>query len=234
MSLPTLNSPKYTLQIPSTKKTVEYRPFLVKEEKILLIAQESENNVQIVNAMKDVIEACTFNKINANDLTSFDLEYVFIKLRAKSVGENSKISVLCKSCNHAHDHLVDLDSLEVNFEGVLPSRIMLTDTVGINMRYISVKDMTSLSAVQEKNNDLVTETIIASIDSIFDADKIYPTDESTREELETFINSLNRSQMSKIEKFISAIPKLQHTVKFKCSKCDVNNDITLSGAQSFF
>lgn len=234
MSLPKISSPKYTLQIPSTKKTVEYRPFLVKEEKVLLIAQESENNVQIVNAMKDVIEACTFNKIDADSLTSFDLEYVFIKLRAKSVGENSTISVLCKSCEHPHEHTVNLDELEVNFEGVLPSRIMLTDTVGINMKYISVKDMTVLSAVQEKNNDLVTETIIASIDSIFDAEKIYPTDESTREELETFINSLNRSQMSKIEKFISAIPKLQHAVTFTCSKCNAPNETVLSGAQSFF
>ena len=234
MALPTISSPKYTLQIPSTKKTVEYRPFLVKEEKILLIAQESGDNSQIIKAMKDVVSECTFSKVNVDSLTSFDLEYIFIKLRTKSVGENSNINIKCDKCSEPNEYAINLDEIEVDFSGTENSRIMITDTVGVNMKYVSVADMEILSNVQDNKGDLILNTVIASIDSIFDSEKIYPTSESTTVELETFINSLNRTQMAKIEKFIATIPKLQHTASFKCSSCKCENSTVISGAQSFF
>jgi len=234
MALPILESPKYTVEIPSTKKAIEYRPFLVKEEKILLMAQESQESREMLNAMKDIIRACTFEKVDVNVLTSFDLEYIFLKLRSKSVGEISSVNIKCSACEVPNPVDINLDEVVVKFDDSVSKTIMITDSVGVNMRYIRVKDMGALTDDKKSQSDLINEVVIASIESIFDADKVYPSENSSKAELIVFINSLNRSQMQKIEAFIAAVPSLKETVKFKCKGCGHDNTLELSGTQSFF
>jgi hypothetical protein len=235
MALPTLESPKYSIRLPSTGKTIEYRPFLVKEEKILLIAQESGNSREMLAAMKDIIKVCTFNKIDPNQLTSYDLEYLFLKLRAKSVGETSTIKIKCEKCETFTPVEVNIDEVGVEEVPDEPVNIMLNDTVGITMRHIRVKDL-GLLTDKKGQADLVTETVIASIASIFDAAVVYPTDEAKKDELVTFVNSLNRGHMKQIEEFIASTPKVKCDVKFVCSceTCKHENEVKLSGIQSFF
>ena len=234
MALPTLQSPKYTVEIPSNKKVIEYRPFLVKEEKIMLMAQESQDSREMLQAMKDIINACTFDKVDITTLTSFDLEYIFLKLRSKSVGEISNVKIECTECKSPHDLQINLDDIKVNINPDAISTIMLTDTIGVNLRYIRVKDMALLSDDTKNQSEIIEDVIIASMESIFDDTAVYPTDTSTRAELQTFINSLNRAQMAKIETFIAETPKLEEKINFKCKKCSHQNDIVLSGIQSFF
>lgn len=234
MPLPILESPKYNITIPSTGKIVEIRPFLVKEEKILLIAQESGENSQMISAMKDIITACTFQKVNPDDLTTFDLEYIFLKLRSKSIGENTTISVKCKECDHKTNVSVNLDEINVITPNEVEKTIMLTSTIGVNMRYIKTRDISKLTNTDKKETDLITDIIISSIESIFDESKVYLTDNSNREELVTFVNSLNHEQLNKLQKFIESAPKLEKDIAFTCSSCKCKNDIKLSGIQSFF
>lgn len=235
MSLPVISTPKYSLVLPSTGKTISYRPFLVKEEKVLLIAQESDNQGQIINAIKDVIYACTFGAVEPNKLASYDLEYIFLKLRAKSVGENASIGLKCKECETVNYIDVNLDELELTKNKDISSRVMLTDDVGVNLKHISVDSMTQIAARKNANvADTMIDTVIACIDSIFDSSQIYPAENSTRAELEAFVQSLNRSQMQKIEEYIASAPKIEHVATFKCSKCTCENSTLLSGIQSFF
>lgn len=234
MPLPTLEAPKYSIKIPSTGKTVEYRPFLVKEEKILLIAQESGETSQMISAMKDIISACTFDKINPNDLTTFDLEYIFLKLRTKSIGEESNILVKCSSCDHKNSVSLNLDDISVNIPTNVEKTIMLTSKVGVNMRYIKAKNIAHLTDSSKSEGDLITDILVASIEAIFDESKVYSTDDTPKEELVAFINSLNREQLNKLQKFIESSPKLEKTVEFKCTSCKTENKISLSGIQSFF
>jgi hypothetical protein len=234
MPLPTLESPKYLLTIPSSGKTVEYRPFLVKEEKILLLAQEGENDKSITNAIKDIVKACTFDVVNPDELTSFDLEYIFLKLRAKSVGEVSEVRCKCEKCETLNNVSINIDEIEVSWPKEKQEKnIMLTDKIGITLNYIKVKDIQNEDA-NKSQTDTIMDTIIAMIDTIFDQNGVYKKEDSTTEELTTFINSLNRSQMEKIEKFIVNSPKLTHQVKFKCTQCKTENELVLSGTQSFF
>jgi hypothetical protein len=234
MPLPILESPKYNITIPSTGKIVEIRPFLVKEEKILLIAQESGENSQMISAMKEVISACTFQKINPDELTTFDLEYIFLKLRAKSVGENTTLSIKCNDCDHKTNVTVNIDEITVLMPEKVEKTIMLTKDIGVNMRYIKTKDIISVTSPDKSDSDILTELIIASIEAIFDESKIYPTENSNKDELVTFINSLNREQLNKIQKFIESTPKLEKDIAFTCSSCKCKNSLTLSGVQSFF
>jgi hypothetical protein len=234
--LPIIEAPKYSTRIPSSGKSVTYRPFLVKEEKILLIAQESESTADMILAMKDIIRACTFNAIDPDELTSYDLEFLFLKLRAKSVGETSRVKIKCEKCDTYNEVEVNLDDISIAPISSEPVTIMLNDTVGIQMRHIRVRDLTSLSDKQKNQGDIFIDTVIASIHSIFNVDNVYLTDETSHDELVTFVQSLSRVHMKKIEEFISATPKVELEVEFTCfnEECKHQNKITLSGAQSFF
>jgi hypothetical protein len=240
MPLPILQSPKYEVKIPSTGKKVTYRPYLVKEEKILMIAMESGDQKQILNAMKEVISNCSFGKIEADSLCTFDLEYIFLKLRSKSVGETSKIKIKCEKCETSTSIEINLDSIEIDMTNRPESNIKLTDDVGVTMSWPKMKAATELAVSNEKESDSkvgsAIDVIISCIDSIYDKTKVYKSSEQTKEEMMQFIDSLNQSQFAKIQEFIEAMPKLEHLAKFKCSdpKCGHQNEITLSGMQNFF
>lgn len=229
MALPILDTPKYDIKIPSSGKVIEYRPFLVKEEKILLMAQEAEDQTGVIKAIKELVRACTFDKVNPDDLTSYDLEYLFIKIRSKSVGETAEVSIKCKDCDEHVGVTINLDDIVAPIVSKDPVSIMLSDTVGITMRHIRIKD---IEKIANSENQTIS-TIIASIHSIFDESSVYATDDTSYEELENFVQSLSRKHIAKIEEFISSSPKVEHTIKFTCSKGH-ENEITLSGIQSFF
>ena len=234
MSLPILIAPKYTLTIPSTGKPIAFRSFLVKEEKILLLAQESENSTEIIDAMKNIVKSCTFDTVDPDTLSTFDLEYIFLKLRAKSVGELTEVNCKCSKCEAYTKTTLNIDEIKFDLDPKKDKVIMLTPEIGLTMRYIQVRDMHTLMADTQEKTDVITDIIIASIANIFDAAGVYPADQTSREEMETFINSLNRQQMKLIETFISEAPKLTHDIKFKCKSCKEDNVLTLVGAQSFF
>lgn len=240
MPLPILESPKYEVKIPSTGKKVSYRPYLVKEEKILMIAMESQDQNQILGAMKEVISNCTFGKIDADTLCTFDLEYIFLKLRAKSVGETSKVKIKCEKCETSTAVEINLDEVEIDMAGRPSANIKLTDKVGVTMSWPKMKAATNLVVSGEKPNDSkvssAIDVIVSCIDSIYDEAKVYKSSEQTKAEMMQFIDSLNQAQFSKIQAFIEAMPKLEHVAKFKCSnaKCGHQNEITLSGMQNFF
>lgn len=233
MNLPKLETPKYELIVPSTGKSVSYRPFLVKEEKILLIAQESENEAALINAMKDIIASCTFGELSAGSLTAFDLEYIFIKIRSKSVGEESEIGIKCNSCGMMNTVVVNLDEIELPKVKPLPKKIQLTETIGIIPRHISVDKLAEISKAQNEG-DTVIKTIAGAIESIYDEKDVYPVDEATESDVVEFVESLNKDHIEKIESVISGAPEVAKTVQFTCSKCGEKNTTTLKGLQNFF
>ena len=237
MALPRIEAPKYSVKIPSTGKTFQYRPYLVGEEKILMIAMESENQAQILQAIKDVVKACTFDKIEPDKLCTFDLEYLFLKLRAKSVGEISKVGLKCEKCDKATTVEINLDEIAVKTDDLPSSRIKLTETIGVTMTWPKVKLIDQLEGANKDSKlDNITDIVLSCIDNIFDDKKVYPADEQTREELVEFLDSLNQSQFAKIQEYIEKMPKLEHTIQFDCTNKDCNhhNTLTISGMASFF
>ena len=235
MALPMMSTPVYNMTVPTSGVSVRYRPFLVKEEKILLLAQESNDQKEIMNAIRDVVGACTYGTVKANTLTSFDLEYIFLKLRAKSVGEIVDIKCKCASCETYNPVQVNLDTVEVTYPTAkVDNKIMLTDKVGVVLRHIRVDDLNTIGLDENVNVETVTNMIIASIESIFDESAVYPAEQSSHAELKEFVNSLSRAQISKIEAYIENTPKVQHEISFTCKKCKTDNKQTLTGTQSFF
>lgn len=232
MALPTIESPKYQLTIPSTGEMVEYRPFLVKEEKILMIAQEANTQAAMTSALKDIIKACTFAAVDLYSLTMYDLEYIFLNLRAKSVGETTEISIKCGECDEYVKTQIDLTTVEVkNLDNKIDDKIQLTDTVGITLKAPGLKEMER--ATRTKTTSVITESIASVLDTIYDAEEVYPIADTNQKELETFIDSLSHPQLEKIQEWILQIPRLEHTVKITCPNGHTT-ERTLSGLSDFF
>tara|TARA_B110000503_G_scaffold142212_1_gene238271 strand:+ start:280 stop:981 length:702 start_codon:yes stop_codon:yes gene_type:complete len=232
MALPIISVPKYSVTIPSTGISVVYRPYLVKEEKILMIAMESEDQTQILGAVKEIIAACTFDKVKTESLALFDLEYIFLKLRSKSVGEVSKIGLKCKECETSNEILIDLDTIEVQGLDNINYTIMVNDNIGMKLRYPTVKDASILS--KYTGVEAAMKTMIACIENIFDENKVYPAKDSTPKELEQFIDSLNSEQFKKLQVFFERMPVLSHKVGYTCSKCSTVNELVIKGLANFF
>lgn len=234
MGLPIVATPKYEVKIPSTGQTVEYRPFLVKEEKILLLANETKNEREQVRAMKEAIKSCTFEKVDVDKLAPFDIEYLFLKLRAKSVGETVEVSVSCDDgCKETQKVTVNLDDIEVKFNPQFTNRIQLSDSVGVLMRYPSYEDMFKLSEAQKKEDPaLVMEFVANCIDIIYDKSEVYKTVEYSTKEVVDFLEQLSQMSLRKIMNFFEYMPVVQKTVKYDC--CGKEKEVTLKGAQSFF
>ena len=232
MPLPTLESTKYVTTIPSTGKEVEYRPFLVKEEKLLMIAQESEDETQILNAMKDIVSACTFNKLKPDDCTLYDIEYLFLQLRIKSIGETSMLSVKCGKCGKYNDVQIDLTKIKVVFpKKKIDPTIKLNDTVGVTLKPLTLKSSSKVTGTDE---EIFNQAIIESIDTIFDEDNVYDINDVTEKELVEFIDSMSHDNLEAIQEYISNQPELKHTIKFKCKHDGYENKLELKGIASFF
>lgn len=238
MALPQLNTVKYDMVIPSTGQQVKYRPFVVREEKILLTSLESGDATQITNAMRDIVEVCTFKEVNVKSLAMFDLEYIFLKLRSKSVGEKAEITIKCSNeeCGHMNPVTIDLDAVELQGDPTAKATIALTDEVGVSLNYPTVQRLEDVmkGSTPENQIDLVIGMLAASIESIYDASSVYPAVDSTPQELIDFIDSLNKEQFTKLQDFFENFPKLKEEVKFTCEKCGTQNDQVLEGLNDFF
>ena len=232
MPLPKLETSKYITQLPSTKEEIEFRPFLVKEEKLLMIAQESEDEVQILKAMKDIIHACTFGKVNTEECTMYDIEYLFLQLRIKSVGEESIIRLKCDECGKYSEVSVDLTKIEVVFpKEEIPNTIQLSDSIGLTLKPLTLKASEKLTGSDE---EIFNQAIIQVIDTIYDNESVYDKNDVSEQEMIEFIDSMSHSHLEAIQKYIENQPELKHTVEFKCKHDNHENKVELKGIASFF
>ena len=237
MALPiVLNSAKYEVELPISKTTVEYRPYLVKEEKILMMAMESGDPKGILIAVQDIIEACTNGAVKAKTLPTTELEFLFLKLRAKSVGERVTIGYECSSCETQNDIEINLDEVEISGGEDIQktTKIMLTDKVGMTMRYPTANDMNRVVASKGSELENTFVLIQACIDSIFDENGIYHAKDLEKDDINKFVDSLSSVQFGKIRSFFEKMPKLRKDISFTCTKCGTKNDLVLEGLQSFF
>ncbi len=232
-TLPKLDTPTYTTVLPSTGESIEYRPFLVKEEKILMIAQESNDNAAMIKALKNIIRSCTEGQVDPSKCTVYDIEFLFLQFRAKSVGETAPIRLKCEECGEFTEVEIDLSEVEVQYPENKPeNNIKLTDKVGIKLKEVSVDEVETLSG--ETNSKNFNKAIAAVIDVIYDDDNVYNVKETSAKEVSEFIDTLNHHHLEKIQNFIENQPMLKHIVKFKCEKCGHENEVELVGLQSFF
>ena len=239
MSLPKLNVPVYETVLPSTEKVIKYRPFLVKEEKVLLTAMEDGKTETIMNAVKQVLKNCIQSKIDLDKLPTFDLEFLFLRLRAKSVGEEVTIGLKpwgCPQnngelCNKTTEVKVNLEEIKVIKDEKHTSKIMLDDNVGIKMRY---PDISKIDSDMGDNFETGMKMVKDSIDMIFTSEETHERDTISETELNDFIDSLNTEQFGKIREFFDTMPQLKHTAKYTCSTCGEEKETTITGLNSFF
>lgn len=231
MSLPRLDVPTYDLILPSTGKTVKYRPFLVREHKILLMLKDSSKD-EIIKIIEEIIDNCTYQTLPVKDLPSFDLEYIFCKLREKSIGEITELSVNC-ACGNSIPYNMDLRTLEVARYPDHDSKIMLTDKIGIQMKYPKFKD--TLSVFLTGETEKILDLIIDSIAAIYTTDGSYQEiDDDNKAELIEFANTMTKNQFEKLENFFLTMPKLTHDIEVTCDQCNAVTKTTLEGLQNFF
>ena len=240
MALPVMSTPTYTLVIPSNKKSVKYRPFLVKEEKAILIAQQSEDMVTMVDTLKSVIKSCILDKIDPDELATFDLEYIFTQIRAKSVGETIELLFPC-DVDHGEQNdkakvkiLIDLTKIDVETpEGHNP-KIELFNDVGVMMKYPTIEIMSKLEKTDTDDLDNIFDIIADCINYIYEGDKIHYAKEQKKEELIEFLGNLNSQQFMLVQEFFSTMPRIKKDVEYDCPICGKHHNKTLEGMQSFF
>ena len=236
MALPKLGYPTYELELPSTGKTIKYRPFLVKEEKVLLLALESKDEKQVIGAVKDLIKNCVITRIKVESLPSFDLEYLFLKIRGASIGENITLTVTCQDDNETTvEANININDVEIFKPEGHDKKIMFDDKTGLVMKYPSMKEFVDREFLQkEMKTEEVYGFIADSIDQIFDDEEVYDSSTTTKKEFRTFVDSLTTKQFEKIQKFYETSPKLSHTFKVVNPKTGKESSYTIEGLQSFF
>ena len=230
MALPKVATPKYSLKLPSDGRMIQYRPFLVKEEKILLMAVESENEKEIIEAVKTIIGNCLETEgVDINDLPVFDIEYLFLNLRSKSVGETVKLKLKCEKCENECLVGVNLSEVDITKTEGHDTKIQLTNEIGIIMKYPTFG---IAETPDVKSNPI--KVVNLCIDKIYDSKSVYGAKDSTDEELDEFIDSLSHEQFQKIQGFFETMPKMKKEIKFKCDKCEDDNSIVVESLQDFF
>tara|TARA_B100000945_G_scaffold296765_1_gene275295 strand:- start:304 stop:1041 length:738 start_codon:yes stop_codon:yes gene_type:complete len=237
MALPVVETPRYELTLPSTDLKVQYRPFLVKEEKILFMALESGDEQEMQNATKDILKQVTFNKIDVEQLPTFDVEYIFLQVRAKSVGEIAKFKIICPDDKETYGEVeVDVSKVEVQVDDKHTNNVVLDEKrkLGVVMKYPNMKVLYSTSNIKEMKYDDIMKLVIGCVDYIYEGEKNYPTKESTTEELQSFFENLSQDQFVSMRKFFESMPRLRHTTKVKNPKTGIESTVTFSGLQDFF
>jgi len=236
MALPKLTTPTYELEVPSTDEKLKYRPFLVREEKILLIALESGKSEDIITAIKDIVTECTYGKIDLGKMPMFDVEYIFLNIRAKSVGEVSTLKLLCPDDKETYVNVdIDLSEIMVQVDEGHNPKIELTDEMGMIMTYPTI-DSLSATGVTDITADNMLDVISACILQIYDkkGEEVFETKDQTKKEISEFVESLNTKQFADVQKFFDTMPKLKHTVELENPKTGVKSEIVLQGLNDFF
>ena len=238
MPLPKIATPTYELELPSTEQTVKYRPFLVKEEKLLVLALETEDTKQITTAIKTVLKSCVLTKgIKVEQLPTFDIEYLFLNIRGKSVGEELEVKVICPDDEKTEVPItIDLDEVKVQKSGEHNNQLKLDDTLMMEMRYPSLDQFikNNFDFKDENQMEQSFDLIGSCIDKIYNEDEVWATADCTKKEVKEFLESMNSSQFKDIEKFFETMPKLSHTIKVKNPKTKVESEVVLEGLASFF
>ena len=236
MALPKIDVPIYELTVPSTDEKIKYRPFLIKEEKILLIAMESGENEDIVQSVKQIVSECTFNKLKLGNMPMFDVEYIFLQIRSKSVGEVSKLKILCRDDGETYANVeVDLTEIEVQVNDDHTNKIELTDEMGVIMKYPTI-DSFSTAGISDITPENMLDVIVACIDKIYDkkGEEVYDSKDSSKKELMDFVEGMNTTQFQDVQAFFDSMPKLRHEITVVNPKTKNENIVALSGLNDFF
>ena len=238
MPLPKIATPTHELVLPSTGKKIKYRPFLVKEEKILILALESEDQKQITNAIKSTLKSCIQTRgVKVEDLPTFDIEYIFLNIRGKSVGESIDVLITCPDDNETQvEHKIYIDEIKVEKDKKHNRDIKLDHALTLRMKYPSLTQFISNNFNPSSEDNLETSMSIISscIDVVYSEDESWAASDCTKKELDEWLETLNTSQFKEIESFFETMPKLTHTVKVKNPKTNVESEVTMEGLQSFF
>jgi hypothetical protein len=238
MPLPKIATPIYELEIPSLKKKIRYRPFLVKEEKILIIALESEDSKQIANAVKNVITNCILSKgIKVEDLSTFDIEYLFLNIRGKSVGETVDVLITCPDDGTTQVPIsINLDEINVEVDPKHSRDIKLDDSLTLRMRYPSMTEFikNNFDSGESVSVDDTFDLIVSCIDQIYSEEESWAASDSTKKELLDFVEQLSSKQFKEVEKFFETMPKLSHTLKITNPNTKVESEVVLEGLSAFF
>jgi hypothetical protein len=236
MALPRINeTPKYDLIVPSSQTKVSFRPFLTKEQKILLMALETRDNKKILGAITDTIAACAPD-VELNKLTTFDVEYIFTQMRAKSVGERSKVGIKCSACAHQNEITIDLEKIEMKAPDKKANVIKLNNTWTLKLKYPSYLNIINNKKMidGESPTETIMTMIASCLDSLSSEEENIRFAEETAEAVTDFIDNLNAEQFEKVVNFVQNVPKLRHDVTFKCESCSHENKLTLEGMNDFF
>ena len=238
MPLPKIATPTYELELPSTGKVIQYRPFLVKEEKLLVIALESEDTKQITTAIKAVLKSCILTKgIKVDHLPTFDIEYLFLNIRGKSVGEELEINITCPDDEETQVPItINLDDIKVEKKEDHTKQIKLDGNIMMEMKYPSLNEFIKTNFDPNDKNQMEQsfDLIGSCIDKIYTEEEVWATEDCTKKEMTEFLESMNSSQFKEIENFFTSMPKLSHTVKVTNPKTKVKSDVVLEGLASFF
>ena len=236
MALPKLNqAPNYELTIPSTGEKIQYRPFLVKEQKILLLAVESQDQKQILRTIRDTLEACIIGEYNVNTLKAFDVEYIFLQLRSKAVGENAPLPFKCGDCDTEHKINIPLSEINVKINDDIKYDIPIGEQYNLKLGYPLFTQMIEADVAEDvAQSELVFKTAKMCLHSLQTEDENILFADESEEEVEEFFGSLTANQFNSIMEFAQAVPTIKHNVEFKCTKCGKDNEIALQGLQDFF
>lgn len=238
MPLPKIATPKYELELPSTGNTVQFRPFLVKEEKLLVIALESEDSKEITTAVKTVIQSCILSKgIKVETLPTFDIEFLFLNIRGKSVGEEIEVNIICPDDNQTQTKVsIDINDIKVQRDDSHTNKIKIDDTIMMQMKYPSLEQFiqNNFNFSDKNAMDQSFELMASCIDQVFTEDEVWSASDCTKKEIKEFIESMNSTQFKDIEKFFETMPKLSHKVKVTNPKTKVKSEVVLEGLASFF
>ena len=237
MTLPTVETPRYELTLPSTDKVVQFRPFLVKEEKVLLVAMESNNANEIMNATREILSACTYDKIDVDTLPIFDVEYIFLQIRAKSVGEIAKFKLLCPDDKETFaDVELDLSKVNVQVDDEHTNNIVIDEDrkLGVVFNYPTLGMTKAGFNVDDTDITSLFNIMTSSINHIYEGEKIYPAKDSTKEELRKFLEGLPQKTFAKIKNYFESMPQLRHSVEVENPKTKVKSTIVLKGIRDFF
>jgi len=233
MALPRLNeTPKYELIVPSSEQKVRFRPYLVKEEKVLMMAMESKDQKQALNAVVDTILACVSEDIDKSKLNVFDIEYMFLMIRSKSVGESSEVTIKCTECGHTNSVIIHLDDIpvpKIEHNG----NIQISDEIALTMEYPVWTDMLEMDDTKSETEQTF-DLIAACMRVLTTKDDRYELRDESKEEIQNFIDSLSTNQFDKIREFIEKMPRLEKEVKFICESCGEENVVMLRGLDDFF
>ena len=233
MALPKLATAKYELTLPSTGQKVEYRPFLVKEEKILLTAQSTGEDADMLRAVEQIIENCSFGELKVGELPFFDIEYVFIKLRSKSIGEVATVKLLCPDDGETRVEVdINLDEVECVRDVTHNAEIQLTEEVGIKLDYPRIDSIASMAKVSDSEAGFAI--VKQCISQIYDKENVYAKSDMDSKELDEFIDSLSHGQFEKVQEFFDTMPKVKHAVKVKNPNTGIESEVVVEGMQNFF